>query len=226
MSVTPQIASVAALLGDPSRSIMLTALMDGRALTATELALEGDITASTASSHLAKLASAGLVSMTRQGRHRYFRIAGPEVASVLEGLINLTARAGRSAVRTGPRDDGMRAARVCYDHLAGESGVQLLVRLRARSFIDGQDDKPELTVRGDKWIRALGTDMDTLASGRRPLCIACLDWSERRAHLAGAIGAALLDRLFVLRLVRREAGSRALLFSPKGKYFLEHLELR
>lgn len=225
---TPRIASIAALIGDPSRSSMLTALMDGRALTATELALEGDITASTASSHLAKLAAAGLVAMTKQGRHRYFRIAGPEVASVLEGLMDLTVRAGgpagRPAVRTGPRDDDMRRARVCYDHLAGEFAVQLLARLRQRAIIEGPDELPELGGRGEKWVRGFGIDLDALRSRRRPLCLACLDWSERRTHLAGAVGAALLDRMFALRLVRRAAGSRALIFSQRGESFLKRLE--
>lgn len=226
MPDTPDIASIAALLGDPSRSSMLAALMDGRALTATELALEGDILPSTASSHLAKLVSAGLVTMAKQGRHRYFRISGPEVASVIESLTVLTARVGRPALRTGPRDDGLRKARVCYDHLAGECAVQLLARLRSRAFIDGPDLNPRLTARGKKWVEGLGIDLDALTSRRRPLCLACLDWSERRTHLAGAIGAALLDRFFALRLVRREAGSRALIFSPRGEFFLERLEMR
>lgn len=132
MRDTPDITKVAALLGDPSRSSMLAALMDGRALTATELALEADILPSTASSHLGKLVSAGLVAMAKQGRHRYFRISGPEVASVIEGLIILAAQVGRPPVRTGPRDYGLRKARVCYDHLAGECAVQLLARLRSR----------------------------------------------------------------------------------------------
>lgn len=226
MRNTPDITKVAALLGDPSRSSMLAALMDGRALTATELALEADILPSTASSHLGKLVSAGLVAMAKQGRHRYFRISGPEVASVIEGLIILAARVGRPPVRTGPRDYGLRKARVCYDHLAGECAVQLLARLRSRDFIDGPDLNPALTVKGSKWVAALGIDLEALASRRRPLCLACLDWSERRTHLAGAIGAALLDHLFALRLVRRDSGTRALLFSPRGESFLERLEVR
>lgn len=226
MADTPDIASVAALLGDPSRSSMLAALMDGRALTATELALEGDILPSTASSHLGKLVSGGLVTMARQGRHRYFRIAGPEVASAIESLTVLSARVGRSGLRTGPRDDGVRNARVCYDHLAGERAVQLLARLRSRAFVAGPDLSPELTARGGKWVTAVGIDLESLERRRRPLCLACLDWSERRTHLAGAVGAALLDRLFALRLVRRNRGTRALLFSPRGEFFLERLELR
>lgn len=226
MSDTPQIASIASLLGDRTRSRMLVALMDGRALTATELAMEGDISPSTASSHLAKLVSGGLIEMAKQGRHRYFRISGPEVASVIESLSILGEHVGATPVRAGPRDSGLRRARVCYDHLAGEYAVTLLARLRSRGFIGGTDFDPELTGKGRRWIEALGIDVDALASRRRPLCLACLDWSERCAHLAGAIGAALLDRLFALRLVRRDIGSRALLFSPRGEMFLERLELR
>lgn len=225
-ALIPSISSVAALLGDPSRSSMLAALMGGKALTATELALESDITASTASSHLGKLVSGGIVSVTRQGRHRYFRIAGPEIASLLERLVDLSARVGHEPIRTGPRDDGLRRARVCYDHLAGEQGVQLLDRLRTRGLLVGADDELELSSRGEKWVRAFGIDLDSLQNTRRPLCLACLDWSERRTHLAGALGAAVLDRLLALRLARRDRGSRALLFSRRGESFIHNLELR
>jgi DNA-binding transcriptional ArsR family regulator len=226
MADTTQFAGIAALLGEASRSRMLAALMDGRALTATELALESDVSPSTASSHLTKLVTAGLVEMTRQGRHRYFRISGPEVASVIESLSILSAHVRRSALRTGPSDAGLRRARVCYDHLAGECAVSLLARMRTRGFVTGPDSVPALTARGVKWLEALGVDVDALSAGRRPLCLACLDWSERRTHLAGSVGAALLDRLFALRFVRRETGTRALRFSPRGERFLELLEIR
>ena len=226
MAGTADVASIGALLGEPSRARMLAALMDGRALTATELALEGDVSPPTASSHLAKLRAAGLVAMTKQSRHRYFRIAGPEVASVIEALTALTNGDRRPPVRTGPRDEGLRYARICYDHLAGERAVRLFARMRSRGFIDGSEAAPELTVRGEKWLGALGIDAGELAGGRRPLCRACLDWSERRTHLAGAVGAALLDRMFTLRLARRQPGSRALSLSPRGEHFVERLELR
>jgi DNA-binding transcriptional ArsR family regulator len=201
---------------------MLTALMDGRALTATELALEGAVAPSTASSHLEKLTSAGLVTVARQGRHRYFRIAGPQVATALEGLMALAPR-GRP--RVGPRDEGLRRARVCYDHLAGEAAVRLLTELHERRRVSVSGDAISLTAAGEEWFSRLGIDLEALRARRRPLCRGCLDWSERRFHLAGALGAALLERLFALRLARREVGSRALLLSPRGAALLESLQL-
>lgn len=193
MLAPPDLPSVAALIADPTRARMLAVLMDGRALTATELALEGGVTPSTASSHLARLSGAGLVSLAKQGRHRYFRIAAPEVAAVLEQLMSLGAYGGKSTVRLGPRDEGLRRARVCYDHLAGEAGVRLLERARARELLRGSEDALVLTPAGEAWCRGLGLDLSALRAKRRPLCRACLDWSERRTHLAGALGAALLD---------------------------------
>ena len=222
---TAHLTTIAALVGDPSRGSMLSALMDGRALTATELALEAGVTPSTASSHLAQLEGAGVVSMARQGRHRYFRIASPEVASVFEALMGLAAHTERRP-RSSPDATGMRKARVCYDHLAGERGVQLLERLRARKFLTASDETPELTKAGQAWCRSFGIDLDALAARRRPLCRPCLDWSERRTHLAGALGASLLERLFALRMARRETGSRTVVFSPRGEAFLERLEVR
>jgi DNA-binding transcriptional ArsR family regulator len=203
--------------------------MDGRALTATELALEGGVTAPTASSHLARLTTAGLVAIARQGRHRYFRIAAPEVASTLEGLMGLASRDGSgataAAIRTGPRDAGLRRARVCYDHLAGEAGVRLLERLRERHLLSGDDEAMVLTSRGEAWCERVGIDLEALNAKRRRLCRSCLDWSERRTHLAGALGAALLDRLFTLRYARRDTPGRAVILSPRGEAFVERLEL-
>ena len=227
----PDLASGAALVGDPSRGRMLTALMDGRALTATELALEAGVTQSTASSHLARLTAGGLVSIAKQGRHRYFRIAGREVAGALEALSALEAlmssggRRTPGRIRPGPRDEDLRHARVCYDHLAGEAGVHLLERLRQRNLIGGSDEVVALTRTGETWCGRVGIGLDALRAKRRPLCRACLDWSERRMHLAGALGAALLDRLFVLRYARRERGRRAVTLSPSGERFIERLDL-
>ncbi|MDQ2890396.1 MAG: winged helix-turn-helix domain-containing protein [Gemmatimonadota bacterium] len=226
MPNVPDIASIGALLGDPTRSAMLAALMDGRALTATELAMEGGVTPPTASSHLAKLLAGRLISVAKQGRHRYFRIAGPDVASVIESLSTLTVRAGGPVVRTGPRDDAMRRARVCYDHLAGEAGVRLFDSLRSKDYLDGNSAEPRLTNAGWRWLRVIGVDVDELLARRRPLCLACLDWSERREHLAGAVGAAILERLVTLRMARRQRNSRALALLPRAEYFLEHLKLR
>lgn len=223
MSSTTDLASVAALVGEPARAAMLVALMDGRAHTATELALHAGVTASTASSHLARLAAGGLVAIARQGRHRYFRIPTPQIGAAIEGLMSIAPRV--PAAPPGPRDQGMRRARVCYDHLAGEAGVRLLQRLREHALIAGGDDALRLTEGGEAWCGRVGIDLEALRARRRGLCRGCLDWSERRTHLAGAVGAALLDRLMALGYARRAAGSRMVILAPRGDSFIEHPHL-
>ena len=208
MQEATNIAALAALLGEPARARMLTALMSGVALTATELALEAEVAPSTASLHLAKLVEARVLSIEKQGRHRYFRLADDEVAEMLESLIGFATRRA-APVRTGPADPSLRAARVCYDHLAGERGVWLLERMRARRLLLGRER-----------LGLLGIDVGALAQARRPLCRPCLDWSERRHHLGGAVGAALLQRLLALRWARREPASRVLTFSAAGEQAL------
>jgi DNA-binding transcriptional ArsR family regulator len=222
---TPDIAAVAAVVGDPTRGRMLTALMDGRALTATELAIEGGVTPSTASSHLARLMSAGLVSLVTQGRHRYYRLSSADVAAVIEGLTSIAPRALRRPVRTGPLDERLRRARVCYDHLAGEAAVRLLKGLRDKGILGGSAAALVLTGKGETWCARVGIDLEALRTKRRPLCRTCLDWTERRTHLAGALGAAILERLFALRCAKREPGTRALTLSPRADSFVERLEL-
>lgn len=210
----PVIASVAALLGDPARANILTALMDGRALTVSELAEAAGVTIQTASGHLSKLDAARLLTGEKQGRHRYFRLSGPDVAQVLEALMGLAQRTGATRVRTGPKDAALRTARVCYDHLAGERGVELLNGARRQGFIAGREELA-LTDRGRRFFAEFGIDLATLERGRRPVCRACLDWSERRSHLGGALGAALLSRLVERGWARREAG-RVLTFTCAG----------
>lgn len=210
----PVIASVAALLGDPARANMLTALMDGRALTVSELATAAGITLPTASGHLSKLEAASLLTAEKQGRHRYYRLSGGDVAQVLEGLMGLAQRTGAVRIRTGPNDPALRQARVCYDHLAGERGVQLLGAL-ADQHIVADRDNPLLTDKGRTFFADFGIDTASLSSGRRPLCRACLDWSERRSHLGGALGAAILDTMLERGWVKRDEG-RALAFSRDG----------
>ena len=222
---TPDIAPIAALVGDPTRGKMLAALMDGRARTATELALEGGVMPSTASSHLARLHAAGLIAIAKEGRHRYFRIADPDVAAAIEALTNIAVRTMPPRVRLGPRDEGLRRARVCYDHLAGEAAVRILERMRERNFIAGADQAMELTGRGEEWCGRIGIDLEALRARRRPLCRACLDWSERTAHLAGSLGAALFDWMSRLRYARREANSRVVILSQRGESFVAKLEL-
>ncbi len=212
----PDIATIASLLGDPGRANMLTALMGGQALTAGELAREAGVTAQTASSHLAKLQAGGLIVGRKQGRHNYFALTGEDVAGVIEALMGLAARTGHTRVRTGPKEPAMRKARVCYDHLAGELAVSMLEHLTARGFVTGDGDKLALTVTGRTFMEALGLDVANLSRSRRPLCKGCLDWSVRRTHLAGALGAALLDRFQALGWATRQAGTRLVTFSPRG----------
>src|SRR5688500_12250309 len=213
MKGEPVIARVAALIGDPARANMLTALMEGRALTASELAHAAGIAPPTASGHLAQLADAWLVELEKQGRHRYYRLSGPDVAAVIEGLMGLAQRTGAVRTRTGPRDSALRPARLCYDHLAGERGVALYETLVRNDWIAPGEAAP--TAAGREKFAAFGIDLAALEARRRPLCRACLDWSERRTHLGGALGAALLAELERRRWVRREGG-RVVTVSPEG----------
>ena len=211
---------VAALVGDPARANMLTALMTGRALTASELAQEAGITAPTASSHLSKLEAGGLIEPEKQGRHRYYRLTGPDVAGVLEGLAGLAARAGHLRVRTGPKEPALRRARICYDHLAGDLGVQMLDSMRAQKLIRQTERVIELTTQGSRFVaEELKIDPATLAHPRRPVCKACLDWSERRHHLAGTLGAAVMSRFPELNWAARDStpGSRVVNFTRNGE---------
>ena len=220
MKVGPDIAMVAALVGDPARSNMLTALMTGRALTASELAQEAGVTPQTASSHLAKLEAGGLIEPEKQGRHRYYCLTGPDVAGVLEGLAGLAARAGHMRVRTGPKDPALRRARICYDHLAGDLGVQMLDSMKRQRLVRASKQAIELTHEGRRFMAdALQIDTDALAHPRRPVCKACLDWSERRHHLAGTLGAALMARFTELKWAARDdaPGSRVVNFTRSGE---------
>ncbi|WP_439574230.1 ArsR/SmtB family transcription factor [Phreatobacter sp.] len=218
----PSIAEVASLIGDPARANMLGALMAGQALTAGELAREAGITAQTASGHLARLREAGLVLVEAQGRHRYFRLSGADVAQVLEGLMGLAARTGRLRHRTGPRDPALRAARTCYDHLAGGLAVDLFEGLLASGHLAMAGSVPAVTPGGRAFFVAQGVDMVALETGRRPVCRCCLDWSERRPHLGGALGSALLALFMARGWLRRERGGRLVQVTPPGRMVLRN----
>jgi DNA-binding transcriptional ArsR family regulator len=212
----PDIARIGALLGDPARTHMLTALMGGVALTAGELAREADVTAQTASWHLAQLSDGGLVRPRKQGRCVYYALAGEEVAELMEQLAGLAAAAGHRRTRPGPRDPAMRRARVCYDHLAGELGVAMLDSLVGRGVIEDRGGALSLTAAGDRFVCDFGVEPGGLGAGRRPVCKACLDWSERRSHLGGALGKALLSRIYAEGWARRLEGGRVVAFSAPG----------
>jgi DNA-binding transcriptional ArsR family regulator len=213
----PNIARVAALIGDPARAEILTALVAGRALTATELASVAGVTKQTVSAHLAKLVDARLLAVQAQGRHRYFRLAGRDVARLLESLMGVAFRTGAVRLVTGPREPALRKARVCYDHLAGELGVLAYDGLVARGWLVDRAGSVFLSNAGADGLAAFGVDPALAARERRTFCRPCLDWGERRHHLGGALGTALLDRLYALRWARRAADSRLVVFTPRGE---------
>ncbi len=220
MKSGPDIAMVAALVGDPARANMLTALLSGKALTASELAQEAGVTPQTASSHLAKLEAGGLIEPEKQGRHRYYRLADPDIADVLEGLAGLAARTGHMRVRTGPKEPALRRARVCYDHLAGDLGVQMLDSMTKQKLVRHRKLEITLTTEGTRFLeKQLQISPEMLAHPRRPICKACLDWSERRHHLAGTLGAALMQRFTELKWAARDTapGSRVVNFTRNGE---------
>lgn len=214
----PNIAAIAAMVGDPARANMLTALLNGAALTATELALEANVTKQTASSHLAKLVAAGLVAVEAQGRHRYYRLADADVAGLLESLMGVAARAKALRARPGPKEPALRRARICYDHLAGELGVELFdAFIRNKWMQPGPENTFTLTRLGRIKVQTFGVDIDEIEKGARPLCRSCLDWSVRRHHLAGALGAAILDVIFERGWAEQKRGSRVLEFTRFGE---------
>jgi DNA-binding transcriptional ArsR family regulator len=215
MKEGPSIARVATLLGDGARAEMLTALMGGQALTATELASHAGVTKQTASAHLAKLLEGKLLAVEAQGRHRYFRLADRDVAELLESLMGVAFRAGAVRLKSSPRDPALRHARVCYDHLAGDLGVLVYDGLRKRGWLRGEDGAVALTRRGAAELAALG--VDATASSRRPLCRTCLDWSVRRPHLAGALGASLLAHYYERGWAKRVKGTRIVAFTAPGE---------
>jgi DNA-binding transcriptional ArsR family regulator len=213
----PSIAPVAALAGDPARANMLSVLMGGKALTASELANEAGITAQTASSHLAKLEAGGLIARVKQGRHCYFRLSGSDVAQMLETMMGVAVRAGHLRTRPGPGDPAMRKARVCYDHLAGEMGVRLFDGLVGARHIAIRGAELRLTRAGAQFVGNFGIDLESVSGSRRPLCRVCLDWSMRREHLGGALGAALLERIYALKWAEHAKNGRTVIFTPRGE---------
>lgn len=217
MNEGPDIAQIASLIGDPARANMLAALSGGRALTATELAAVGGITLQTASTHLSKLEAGGLLSQRKQGRHRYFALADEAAARLIETMMGFASSRGHLRYRPGPKDPALRKARVCYDHLAGDFGVRMLDSFICHGEIASDGENLSVTAKGHKQLAAFGIDLSSLAANRRPLCKSCLDWSERRSHLAGTLGKALLAHMLDKGWARRSEESRAVLFTPEGE---------
>src|ERR1700683_3286420 len=212
----PNIAKIAALLGDTARADALTALMADRALTATELAAIAGVTKQTMSAHLSKLLDASLIAVDQQGRHRYFRLADEDVGGLLESLMGVAFRTGSVRLLSSPRDPALRKARVCYDHLAGELGVLAYESLVRHNLVAMSQQGLRLSPAGEEWFRRAGIDTETAYRQRRTFCRACMDWSERRYHLAGSLGAALLARLGELGWAKKEKASRVIRFTPIG----------
>jgi DNA-binding transcriptional ArsR family regulator len=222
----PNIARIAALIGDPARADVLTALMADRALTATELAAIAGVTKQTMSAHLSKLLDAGLVAVDQQGRHRYFRLADADVAGLLECLMGVAFRTGAVRLISSPREPALRTARICYDHLAGERGVAVYEFLLHERLLEKSPAGLRVTRSGIDWFSRLGVDTRVVARERRAYCRPCMDWSERRHHLAGALGAALLTRFQELGWAARDRRSRAIAFTPAGERGLRRLLTR
>lgn len=207
-------ARIAALIGDPARALMLAALMDGRSRTAGELAQAAGVTPQTASAHLTKLSVAGLLSIEKQGRHRYHRLGSGEVAHALEALMAVSAAPLRTPA-LGPRDLALRRARTCYDHMAGELAVHLADRWLMSGWIRKAGDQWLLTPSGNRGFASLGLALPDPT--RRPQLRPCLDWSERRPHIGGQLGASMLELLLSQDWVRRRRGSRVLLVTDEGE---------
>jgi DNA-binding transcriptional ArsR family regulator len=217
MDADANIAPVAALMADPTRSSILWALSDGRSLPACELALRAGVKAPTISYHLDRLIGGGLVAADRQGRHRYYRLANPSVMGLLESLAVLAPPAPARTFREGQTGKSLRFARTCYDHLAGHLGVQVTEALMRQSCLEPAGGDFMLKPPGEELFSSFGVDVEKARSARRIFARACLDWSERRHHLAGALGAALLDRLFELRWIERTDSSRAVRLTDPGR---------
>jgi DNA-binding transcriptional ArsR family regulator len=211
------IAEIATLVGDPARATILSALLDGRAQTASELAFAAGITPQTASTHLARLTEAGLLAVIPSGRHRYFRIASPTVAEMIYGIVAV-ALEKRPRYRPLTRHaHALNTARICFDHLAGRLSVDLADAFVAREYVVLDEEAAEITAPGARFFTKFGIRLPTLRSTRRHFCRLCLDWTERRPHIAGALGVAMTNRFFDLGWMERMKRSHAVIVTPLGR---------
>jgi DNA-binding transcriptional ArsR family regulator len=215
MSVSTSISEVAALVGDRARAEMLSVLMSGRAMTAKELAYAAKVTPQTTSEHLSKLVQAGILTFTTQGRFRYFRVASSTVSQMLESIMNVALSNSKRVPVF--RDRTLARARMCYDHLAGEISVAIADSLIRNGYLILGPEGGELTETGEVFLANLGVDVAESRRRRRVFCRPCLDWSERRFHIAGSIGATLAQFCFRMKWVKRIEDSRALLITPAGE---------
>lgn len=215
--MNPNISQVASLIADPSRATILMCLMDGRTLPAGELARMAQITPQTASSHLSKLVEGGLLAMESFGRHRYYRLANREVAQALEALTSISPVQKVRSLRESEQTKKLFFARTCYDHLAGEVGVALTESILELKLLTPDESDYKLTEKGKQFFKDFGIDMESWSKKRRHFARQCLDWSERRHHIAGALGAAIADRFFALGWIQRVPGNRSIQITETGK---------
>ena len=220
MNVTPDsaVASIAGAIGEPARARILYSLMDGHARTSTELAMVAEVSPSTASAHLNRLADARLIGVVAQGKHRYYSLAGSHVARALEGLSVLAGFSRRQFVPNTPAE--LRAARTCYDHIAGRLGVLFHDRFRAMRWMVANENGYELTRAGNEAMSALGIDVAQVRALRRKFAYPCLDWSERQPHIGGGLGAALLTSVLKAKWIERDADGRSLQVTRRGRHEL------
>jgi DNA-binding transcriptional ArsR family regulator len=222
MTGDADIAKVAALIGDSTRARFLCELVGGQSRHASDLARAADVSRATASFHLSRLLAANLLEVQTHGRHRSYRLAGPEVAQAIEALQLIAPRAAIHSLRGADNAQALSYARFCYDHLAGRLAIELVDAMTARKLIALQGDRFELTEQGVSWFGELGIDVPRLQAARRSFARACLDWSERRPHLAGATGAALATRLLELGWIERASRGRVVRPTPAGCAHLKH----
>lgn len=217
MKANSNVAVIASLVSEPSRAAIMTALLDGRFHPASELAYMAEIKPQTASFHLAKLAEAGVVSMEKHGRHRYYGIRNQEVAQVMEMMLSIAPQVPITSLKQSVQDKAVRYARTCYDHLAGYAGVQITEGLLARGFLRKEQQQFAVTASGEHFFTELCIDLAHVRKQRRSYSHCCLDWSERRHHLAGALGHVLLKRWIELQWIHPLPDTRAVHVTAAGK---------
>ncbi|MGS2763435.1 ArsR/SmtB family transcription factor [Sinomicrobium sp. M5D2P9] len=223
MTFEDRYKKITSLLGEPVRAVMLWHLLDGRAYTAGELAVCADTTPQSASNHLQKLLSAELLAVEKQGRHRYYRLATPEVAYVIESIANLVPPEEPKDRKEQPAVSGPKYARTCYDHLAGKAGVMITEAMITNGILVLENDIFTVSDIGKTWFYGLDIDVDSLRLKKRSFARPCLDWSERKHHLAGALGAAFLDRMISSQWIRKKQNSREVIISSSGRQKLHEL---
>jgi len=217
----PLLAESASLLADPSRAAILTAMLDGRFHTASELAYMAGIKQQTASFHLSKLQNGGLVKVEKHGRHRYYHLAGSEIAEILESLLTISRPPEIRSLRQSSQMKALKFGRTCYDHLAGELGVRITDSMQEAGYLHWEDQEWLVTKKGESFYSELGLDLSRLRKKRRSFSRACLDWSERKHHLAGALGSELTHMWFELGWIERVPSSRAVKLTERGQIGFE-----